>query len=447
LTENRKDRDELISDHPIEKDTSRDSRSNFVVENMLPDAVFTPKTSEDLQDFIAQSNQENLSIIPFGGGTRKNFGMPPSRYDIALDMSELNGVINHNPDDLTISVQAATTLDSLQSVLLEHGQFLPISAPLSNLSTIGGILASDTSGPIKWRYGHFRDLVIGMKFINSEGSIIKTGGNVVKNVTGYDTAKLHIGSLGTLGVINEVSMRLMPKPRVNNTIIVEMEKMSLAINIAKAIFHSAVMPLALSVFTGNVANRLGISSQGDNVFLAVNIIGGPQSVERQGKELMQICSQGNPKSFEILTFLEAGSFWQKLTDFGWDDTCPSFSIVRVSTDFSNLDQLIKDLIKFESENTTDMELILNPGYGTMEIHWIDEVSRIDLERFTKYFRETLTFLRSRSDRVIIERCPTYIKRELDVWGEISGGISLMRAIKNEYDPNAIFNPGRFVDGI
>ena len=164
MTENRKDRDELISDHPIEKDTSRDSRSNFVVENMLPDAVFTPKTSEDLQDFIAQSNQENLSIIPFGGGTRKNFGMPPSRYDIALDMSELNGVINHNPDDLTISVQAATTLDSLQSVLLEHGQFLPISAPLSNLSTIGGILASDTSGPIKWsfksgnsfrRSGHF----------------------------------------------------------------------------------------------------------------------------------------------------------------------------------------------------------------------------------------------------------------------------------------------------
>ena len=163
--------------------------------------------------------------------------------------------------------------------------------------------------------------------------------------------------------------------------------------------------------------------------------------------MYQLCAIGNPINAEILSFLEAGSFWQKLTDFGWEDTSSSFLIVRVSTDFSKLDQLIKDLVKFESENTTDMELILNPGYGTMEIHWIDEVSRIDLERFTEYFREILTFLRSRSDRVIIESCPTSIKQEVDVWGEVSSEISLMRAIKNEYDPKVIFNPGRFVAGI
>ena len=341
MTEKNKDSEGLIFD------SSEDVRAGFVVENMLPGSVFTPNNSFEIMDFVRQSNNDNLSIIPFGGGTRKNFGMPPSRYDTALDMSELNAVINHNPDDLTISVQAGITLDSLQAVLLEHGQFLPISAPLSHLTTIGGILASDSSGPIKWRYGHSRDLVIGMKFFNSEGSIIKTGGNVVKNVTGYDTAKLHIGALGTLGIISEVSMRLMPKPRVNNTVVAEFGNMKLATSVAKAIFHSSVMPLALSIFTGNVANRLGVSANTENVFLAVNIIGGPDSVERQQKELLRFCSAGYSNDFKILTFLETGSFWQKLTDFGWEDSSPSLSIVRVSTDFSKIDKLMNYLFKIQ----------------------------------------------------------------------------------------------------
>ena len=142
MTEKNKDSEGLIFDY------SQDVRAGFVVENMLPGSVFTPNNSFEIMDFVRQSNNDNLSIIPFGGGTRKNFGMPPSRYDTALDMSELNAEINHNPDDLTISVQAGITLDSLQAVLLEHGQFLPISAPLSHLTTIGGILASDSSGPI-----------------------------------------------------------------------------------------------------------------------------------------------------------------------------------------------------------------------------------------------------------------------------------------------------------
>ena len=113
MTEKNKDSEGLIFD------SSEDVRAGFVVENMLPDSVFTPNTSLEIMDFVRQSNNDNLSIIPFGGGTRKNFGMPPSRYDTALDMSELSAVINHNPDDLTISVQAGISLDSLQAVLLE----------------------------------------------------------------------------------------------------------------------------------------------------------------------------------------------------------------------------------------------------------------------------------------------------------------------------------------
>ncbi|MBS58115.1 MAG: hypothetical protein CL735_05070 [Chloroflexi bacterium] len=441
MTEKNKDSEGLIFDY------SQDVRAGFIVENMLPGSVFTPNNSFEIMDFVRQSNNDNLSIIPFGGGTRKNFGMPPIRYDTALDMSELNAVINHNPDDLTISVQAGITLDSLQAVLLEHGQFLPISAPLSHLTTIGGILASDSNGPIKWRYGHFRDLVIGMKFFNSEGSIIKTGGNVVKNVTGYDTAKLHIGALGTLGIISEVSMRLMPKPRVNNTVVAQFGNMKLATSVSKAIFHSSVMPLALSIFTGNVANRLGVSANTENVFLAVNIVGGPDSVERQQKELLQFCFAGDSNDFKILTFLETGSFWQKLTDFGWEDSSPSLSIVRVSTDFSKIDKLMNYLFKIQFEDRLNIELILNPGYGTIDIHWIGQTSQIDLEKFTKSFKETIRFLRSQSERVIIESCPSSIKREINVWGEIPDGFPLMRSIKEQYDPNVIFNPGRFVDGI
>lgn len=441
------DRDKLVVNPSPRREISEKHEDSFVVDNMSPEAVFTPKTTDELRDLVNQANADNLSVVPFGGGTRKNFGMPPTRYDIALDLRELSGVTHYNPDDLTISVQAGTTLDSLQSVLLEHGQFLPISSPLSNLSTLGGILASDVSGPIKWRYGHVRDLVIGMKFLNSDGSMIKTGGNVVKNVTGYDTAKLHIGALGTLGIINEVSMRLMPKPRVNHTMIIEIESISAAINSAKAIFQSSLMPLALSVFTGKVAKRLGISPEGQNTFVAINVIGGPRSVERQGKELYQLCAIGNPINAEILSFLEAGSFWQKLTDFGWEDSYSSVATVTVSTDFLSLKKIIYDLVHFRCEDGINMELILNPGCGTMDIHWIDEESQVDLERFTKYLREILIYLRSRSGRVIVERCPTSIKQKIDVWGEIPGGISIMHAIKKAYDPNRIFNPGRFVAGI
>ncbi|MBF8286481.1 MAG: linked oxidase-like protein, partial [Dehalococcoidia bacterium] len=185
----------------------------FAVDGLTPQAAVAPSSYEQVAAVMRYAHAEGLAVIPWGGGAHIHVGNVPARYDIALGLSRLNAVVEHEPADLTATVQAGMTLSELQGRLGGAGQLLPLDPPGGERATIGGILAANASGPWRHAFGSARDMTIGLRVVTAEGRITRAGGRVVKNVAGYDLCKLYIGSLGTLGVIVEATFKVASLPR------------------------------------------------------------------------------------------------------------------------------------------------------------------------------------------------------------------------------------------
>ena len=195
-----------------------ESASEYMIDNLLPSLVVKPHSVNEVSDLLKWSSAESQKVSPWGGGTQITLGNPPEQLDVVMDLGDLNEMISFQPADLTVSVQAGITLDDLQNNLKTADKFLPLEAPLSNTATIGGILSASSSGPLRHTYGLPREWLIGLKIISAQGMETKSGGQVVKNVTGYDLNMLYTGSLGTLGVIVEAIFKLAPRPSNHSVI-------------------------------------------------------------------------------------------------------------------------------------------------------------------------------------------------------------------------------------
>jgi glycolate oxidase FAD binding subunit len=191
-----------------------------------PTVVVQPTTQEEIAAIVAGADAADQAIIPWGGGTGQNYGYPPRRADILLDLSQFRRLLAHEPGDLTVTVEAGATLAEVQAVLAEKNQFLPLDPPYADKATMGGIIATDAFGPSRVGYGSVRDWLIGLTVVDARGRIVKGGGKVVKNVTGYDLPKLHVGALGTLGVIVEATFKVAPKPEATRALLFRLTRAS-----------------------------------------------------------------------------------------------------------------------------------------------------------------------------------------------------------------------------
>ena len=310
-----------------------DSVDGHAIEGLTPQVVVTPNSVDELASVMSSAYEEGLAVAPWGGGTRMDLGNPISRLDVVADLIRMNKMVQHDAADLTVTVEAGLTLSDLQRTLAAQGQFLAVDAAMPDITTIGGILASGASGPLKWHYGSPRDLVIGMKVVQADGRVVKSGGQVVKNVSGYDMARLHIGSIGTLGIIAEVSFKLTPMPRQESTILAAFDSVSSCYSAAMSIFNSDVMPLSLTAFDAN-ANQFGrftsATSDSSSAFLAIRLGGRPRTLARFEKETLKLCDQSNPLSVEQIEAAGMGDLWRKLTDFGWSENAAPEVMARVS---------------------------------------------------------------------------------------------------------------------
>src|SRR5271155_6261011 len=181
--------------------------ARYVIDEVIPGAVVKPVTAEDMAEIARFAIAENLGIVAVGSRSKLGIGMPPTRYDIALDMTALDQIAHYDPGDLTLGAAAALPLAKLNAALAPHRQFAPLLLPFYSASTIGGAIASGLDSPLRQTYGTARDFLIGAEFIDGTGAHCKSGGRVVKNVTGYDLHKLLIGSLGTLAIITRLNFR------------------------------------------------------------------------------------------------------------------------------------------------------------------------------------------------------------------------------------------------
>ncbi len=233
---------------------------------------FKVNENQNISDFADQINQarnEKRKLFIRGGGS-KSFLTDASSTSSTIDMSNYCGIISYEPSELVITVRAGTRLQSVESMLSSRGQRFPFEPPLfDNNTTVGGMVASGLSGPARPYAGSIRDAVLGVKMLNGKGELLSFGGQVIKNVAGYDLSRLMTGSFGTLGVILEVSLKVLPVPQLQKTICIESDKANLIQSLHK-----------IHLDTNNVT---GLAAVNDTIFCRIS--GGSRAVEQITKAL------------------------------------------------------------------------------------------------------------------------------------------------------------------
>ena len=372
-----------------------------------------------------------------------SIGNVPQRPGVVIDTSSLNRVVSHNAGDMTATFQAGATFRTVSEVLGQAGQFLAVDPPLPGSATIGGTLASGASGPSRWQFGHPRDTVIGMKVVQADGRITKSGGQVVKNVSGYDMSRLHIGGLGSLGLILEASFKLTPIPMYESTITARFQTLDRAVHCALDVFNSHVTPLAIATFNRASAELINLDER-PGTYLAIRLGGRPRTLDRQTEEVSETCS----RFLAIDTDRAEGTsrIWRSLADFGWDPAANPVLNLKVSALPNQVEQ-IHNLIEGQRISTSEPSIVSQPGFGTVEASWFEDGNSIDLVELAQVVDGIRAKVATLHGSVVVQKCPTELKDRVDIWGGEPSGIGVMRRLKAQYDPKNTMNPGRYVGSL
>ena len=420
----------------VDADVFSAAVASDAVDGVMPAIVAHPRNSDELCRILAAANRERLAVAPRGGGAHLEIGNSLKRLDMVVDISALNRIVQHNAADLTLVVEAGITLAALRRALAKEGQFLALDAPLPQRATIGGILAAGVSGPLKWHYGSARDLVIGMQVAQADGRLTRSGGQVVKNVSGYDMARLHVGGLGTLGVITEVSFKLTPMPRRESTLVAQFKSYADCADAAMCVFNSGAMPLAMTAYNHAASKRIGaVHNAADGSALAVRLGGRPRTLKRLEDETFAILS---PRADAVDRIDGAAvDFWAALADFGYAADPKPIMSARVSV-LPNRVAQVADAIA----QRADAAILAQVGYGMLNAHWFNQ--ELDPGETLCHARDAV---HSAGGSLIVERAPPSVKAGVDVWDYNGDSLAIMRGLKAQYDPNGILNPNRFAGGI
>ena len=420
-----------------------------------PSVVVRPADAAQIAEIVQLAAKEKFAIIPTGGCTKLGIGSPPSRYDIALDLSRLNRMLAYDPKDLTLGVEPGMWMEDLLRTLAEQKQFLPLAIPFSERATIGGIVATNSSSPLRHAYGAVRDFCLGMEFVTGEGAQAKSGGRVVKNVTGYDLHKLLIGSLGTLAVITRVNFRTFPMPQAQKTFIASFSSAEAAFDFCRSVAHSVLTPQLVEVadpsagqliFSGEAFARI-LPGQWSAVITAA---GQPAVVDRYALELGHMATAANATEFLPVEDDAHVALFERIREFPRIalEAAPEAAIFRLSALPNAMPSLIAKLTAIAKQNHADVATLArasgilyavfvaeNAGSPGSMANAIPEVFRVCNQP-------------EMQASAMLEWCPKELKTAPDVvWGPTRPDFELMRRVKKSFDPQSVLAPGRFAGGI
>ena len=271
-----------------------DGDSKIPVAGVVSTLRVSPSTVRELEQTVGWASDRGMAMAVLGGGTKQGIGNPPSRLDLLLDTSALDSIVEYDPENLVLTAQAGITIEHLQSTVREDSLLLPLDPQSGDRATIGGVIACADHGPRRRQYGGLRDLLLGLKVVLPDGSVASFGGRTLKNVAGYDVGKLFIGSLGTIGVIAEATVRLLPLPTCEELLLISLPGLELGRRLVARILESPLLPRhssschpsaqAFSVLTG--------TSISDGTYLMlIALEGHSAAVERQVRDISLFCAE------------------------------------------------------------------------------------------------------------------------------------------------------------
>jgi glycolate oxidase FAD binding subunit len=473
------------------------SCATYAVDEILPSVVVKTASAEQVAEIVRFASLEKLALIPCGNRTKLALGTPPSRYDIALDLTALNQIPHYDPGDLTVSADAGTPLTKLNALLYEHHQFLPLLVPWYSRSTIGGTIASGLHSPLQQFYGAARDFLIGAEFVTGSAALTKSGGRVVKNVTGYDLHKLLIGSLGSLAVITRLNFRTFPAPIAGSRgFVASFPSAEGALALRRAITKSSLTPLTHDIISPELAqifatrtpatpetavfagenrtpSQASLPPVGDwfssrEWQLCAAFAGTPEVLTRYARELTLLAERSRANSTTILDDATRPAFWGRLRESLslFLEASPATAIFKISVLPSHHATLFESLRQIADHAALPHALVARAGgtiyFALLPTSTNEETISLLAHCATRIFNAVSAAggpdPRNRGYATLLF-APLALKQKINMGGphpvspastrpttnarlEQAPGLALMRRLKSAFDPQNILAPGR-----
>lgn len=411
----------------------------FTIDGHKPQEVITPVSIDQLSETLRIANEQRRAVAPIGLGAFLHLGAPPRQYDVALSSQRLNHVVDYQPTDMTVTVEAGMPLAHLQRVLGEHGQWLPIDPPQPEHATIGGIIAANLSGPARLSQGTIRDALLGLKVVRADGTVIKGGGKVVKNVAGYDIPKLFCGSFGTLGMIVEATFKVLPRPEAQTVLALTFASAQQAMDLTLHMLGSELQPFFLELAN---FSPLASSVMNQGYTLVIGFAGITEEVSYQCNRVRELLAKDGTIADEWRSGYEP--LLQTLQNF------PTTEAATLRCKMSVLPGVVSSMYgEVEAEAAArglSVQLLAHAGNGVIFCRFT-AAENIPDEKMLSFVDWLRVLVKRLEGYVIIEDIDPALKARVDVWGHVGGTFPLMKRLKETFDPNGILNPGRFVGGI
>lgn len=458
-----------------------DVLSKHGVDGGLPKAVLYPGNTRQVAEILRYANAKDLAVTPWGSGSKMGTGSPPRRLDLVVSMGRMNHMLDVDAANLTLTVEAGVRFVDAQARLgtednrcylplddlagqgdglicserSHSGCFVPLDPAFGRKATIGGILATNATGPRRLLYGLPRDVVLGVRFVSPEGEIIGAGGKTVKNVSSYDLSKLMIGAYGSLGILCEMTLRLLPLPERMETLLVGFDSLDKAERYVQAVLGTKLLPAALDVVDGGALQACGgavpavgaLEGAAYVVLLALEAF--EEAVERMHRELlvmaghMNVLGQGEVLGDHGMFWLDIGELEGKL-----HARHPEGVSLALSYPLSQWRSVLDAASGATAAQGLGMSFQCHAGSGVSHVHVFSKGGQGQGDRgpFIRCLDALLSRVRALGGSWVVTRAPLDLKPEIPVWGAEALEGRIMERLRREIDPKGIMNPGRFLVG-
>lgn len=399
-----------------------------------------PADQQELIDACKQAYENETPIYPIGGGTSLGFGLPARREGIGLSLARLNRVVDYPAGDMTITVEAGITMKQLRETLAAERQCLPVDVPQPDQATLGGVIATNFNGPRRYGQGSLRDFVIGISAVDGRGTQFKGGGRVVKNVAGYDFCKLLTGSLGTLGIITQVTLKLKPLPPATVLVTCLVSGTEGADLLLNTLVRSETTPSAIELLTGpHWDSDPVLASEGpagdDQIFVVVGLDGPVNEVNWMVKQFAnEWRGRGTARRKNVIGQNALG-LWDRLAEFPAGDAPLTIKASVAPSGTTRMIAAVRQLDPNCSVQAHAGNGIVIARFSEFPAEGLSRALVGRLQPLAATLHGNVVVLANPGGAEMTHRC---------VWGGADAPWELMARVKDQFDPKDLLNPGRFV---
>jgi glycolate oxidase FAD binding subunit len=424
--------------------------ARLAVDGVAPLLAVWPGSQEEVAAVVAACSASEAAMACFGGGTEMGLGNPPGKLDVVVCLERLTRIVELDAANLNVSAEAGVKLADLQAALREKREFLPLDPPQEERVTVGGLVAANASGPSRLLYGTARDWVLGLRVVLPSGERIRCGGKVIKNVSGYDMNKLFIGSMGTLGVVTEVTFKLLPLPARRAAVVGSFPELAQAAAVVARALGSHLLPEAVEALDAQALRlteaELGLGAP-RGYGLAVALAGSRETVERQARDFERLFAEGGAAATAVLDAARGEAAWCAIRDVQQrlGGTPAERVVVKIAVPIARTLELLASAEGLARRAGCRAAVTAHAGSGIVRGAFLAGGDGLG------GFRDGLEALRRQAEgaegSLVVETAPVALKRSLDPWGRPRDAFSVMRRVKSEFDPRGLMSPGRFLGGI